>query len=394
MSTKRKVNGARQSKTSNNSVETNQISVPASGQNVKIEKMMKQHEELMESQKFISMQYDDVVKELKKCVDANNELKKELAAVSRKCIELNVIVSGLQSKQNRDEQERLNRNVIVRGIKYSEDAHAALHKIAVLSDFALQNEDVISVKQQQFNNKDSVITAQFREVDKKKQFVKAAKQKKISTQMYGYDGASQPIYVDPQITRESFLLFKAAKQLKKVGVRFVWLTIDGEILVREKPNAPITNIKNAKQIREIEKAILLRDKTSSGPKVNENARPLTIHNERARETHNTMNYTNDNSTATRNRNVTPVANVKMNGMNAKNSRSQTSTNNCKPSGSGATDMSNVARVGISRADSGSSLNKRVTIREDLNGVIQLHDTSAESNDISYYSDADDSTTTI
>lgn len=71
--------------------------------------------------------------------------------------------------------------------------------------------------------------------------------------MYGYAGEPQPIYVDTQITRESFLLFKLAKNLKKIGVKFVWLSLDGDILVREKPNAPIISIKNAAQISEIEK---------------------------------------------------------------------------------------------------------------------------------------------
>lgn len=47
----------------------------------------------------------------------------------------------------------------------------------------------------------------------------------------GHDGEPQPIHVVPQIKRESFLLFKAVKQLKKVAIEFVWLTIDGDTCV-------------------------------------------------------------------------------------------------------------------------------------------------------------------
>lgn len=112
----------------------------------------------------------------------------------------------LKSKHNRDEQDKLSGNVIIRGVRDDEGAGTALKKIAELSACSLQPDDVKSVKQQQYHNKGSVITAQFKNRETKKQFIKAAKQRKISTQMYGYDGEPQPIFVDPQITRKSFFL--------------------------------------------------------------------------------------------------------------------------------------------------------------------------------------------
>lgn len=39
--------------------------------------------------------------------------------------------------------------------------------------------------------------------------------------MYGYDGAAMPIYVEDQLTKETFYLFEETKKLKKIGVPFV-----------------------------------------------------------------------------------------------------------------------------------------------------------------------------
>lgn len=40
--------------------------------------------------------------------------------------------------------------------------------------------------------------------------------------MYGYAGEARPIYVDEQLTKDTFLLLKYTKRLKKVGVNYVW----------------------------------------------------------------------------------------------------------------------------------------------------------------------------
>lgn len=73
--------------------------------------------------------------------------------------------------------------------------------------------------------------------------------------MYGYGGEQLPIYVDPQLIRESFSLFEYAKKLKRVGIAFVWISVNREILVREKPTSNITNVKTEAQIDAIERGI-------------------------------------------------------------------------------------------------------------------------------------------
>lgn len=106
----------------------------------------------------------------------------------------------------------------------------------------------------------------FKNETKRHEFVRAAKGKKISTAMYGYGGDARPIFVDPQLTRESFALFKHAKKLKKIGVAFIWISINGEILIREKPNTAIVNIKTAAQVDEIEREIILRSQSNKSNK--------------------------------------------------------------------------------------------------------------------------------
>lgn len=78
--------------------------------------------------------------------------------------------------------------------------------------------------------------------------------------MYGYGGESLPIYVDDQLTKETFLLFKETKQLKKIGIAFVWLS-NGNILVRETSDSQITRIESFTQLKEFEQSLLLKKQT-------------------------------------------------------------------------------------------------------------------------------------
>lgn len=77
--------------------------------------------------------------------------------------------------------------------------------------------------------------------------------------MLGYDGDEMPVYVDEQITKESFMLFKNAKKLKKVGYAYVWIS-NGDIMVRRNPKSPFIKITSQEQIDSLETAELLRKK--------------------------------------------------------------------------------------------------------------------------------------
>lgn len=107
----------------------------------------------------------------------------------------------------------------------------------------------------------------FHDENKKREFIKAAKKAKVSAQSYGYTDKSGPIYVDEQLTKQTFLLFKRAKELKRQGFKFVWIS-NGEILVRESETSPVIRITAESQIIEIENEILLSKKNTKGDKRN------------------------------------------------------------------------------------------------------------------------------
>lgn len=224
----------------------------------RLDTLTRQYNEVMQSQQFISTQYDELLKDMKRVTEQNLVLRRELTAVIKKCDTLTKEANEIKAKLNFNEQEKLNMNVLIRGISTNEDAHEATKKIAHIADVDMNDVDIQAAKQIKYADKEPVIMVKFNNAEKKRQFVKAAKAKRISTQTYGYSGEPRPIYVDEQLTSESFQLFKSTKKLKKIGVRFVWIA-DGKILVREHENSTIYNIKTLSQLLELEKEIILRN---------------------------------------------------------------------------------------------------------------------------------------
>lgn len=116
--------------------------------------------------------------------------------------------------------------------------------------------DIVFANQSTAENKTPTITAKFSSQQKKVEFLKAAKKKRLSTQMYEYDGDSVPMYVDEQLTKYTYTLFAQAKDLKKVGIKHVWVS-NGDVLYRQTDDSQTKRIHSSSQIKEIEKAIML-----------------------------------------------------------------------------------------------------------------------------------------
>lgn len=192
-------------------------------------------------------------------IDENNKLKTELSSLTKKHSILSAEVNGLKAKFNAEEQKNMNSNVLIRGINADEDALSVVTNVAELANIEIKQGDVVTARRIHSKTKESCVMVQFAVDTKKRDVVKASKAKRLNTQMYGYTGEARPIYVDEQLTRESFLLFKRAKNLKKYGVKFVWIA-NGNILAREAPNEAVIHIKTMDQITEMEHAIMIRDK--------------------------------------------------------------------------------------------------------------------------------------
>lgn len=224
-----------------------------------VSECMKQQKDLVTSQQFVSSQYDDLNNKFKELSDSNKEMRNELNSVVKKCREQAMEIESLKSRLNAREQEKISNNAVVRGISMNDDARESIKKIATLAGVILNDGELSSARHIRNDNKPPAIVASFTQNEKKSEFIKLAKQKRISTVDFGYNGDARPIFVDHQLTTASFNLFLEAKKLKKLGVAYVWIA-NGNILVREKAGRPATKVTSITQLKEIESEIILRTK--------------------------------------------------------------------------------------------------------------------------------------
>lgn len=138
----------------------------------------------------------------------------------------------LKSKRNKDEEHKFSGNVIIRGVNVDEGANTALKITAEVAACSLQPDD--SVKQKKYHKKCSVITAELRGREKTTQFNKAAK-KKTPCKCADMVASHYQFSLTHKLHEILSCYSNPRRSYKKLGVRFVWLAIDGEILIREKP---------------------------------------------------------------------------------------------------------------------------------------------------------------
>lgn len=219
-----------------------------------ISSLKKQCTDISKSQQYLSDSHDNFIAQLKKCTDENKHMRNEITSLTTKCSLLSKELEQVKAQVNSHEQAKLSSNVLIRGIRLADDPQAAVHKIAALIEMQQELSKDITVKRITYPKRDPVLVVSFTDEQLKRKFVKEAKKKRISTQMFGYEGADKPVYVDEQLTRETFLLFKHAKELKTKGCKFVWIA-NGDIMIRTDESAPYIKITNKHQIDKIEKSL-------------------------------------------------------------------------------------------------------------------------------------------
>lgn len=84
----------------------------------------------------------------------------------------------------------------------------------------------------------------------------------ISTQTLGYTGEPKPIYVDEQLTHETFILFKHAKNFKKSGYNYTWIA-NGDIMAWLNSTAPLVKITSKQQVDQKERDVFLKKQSDN-----------------------------------------------------------------------------------------------------------------------------------
>lgn len=216
---------------------------------LKLDKITNQLRDLVKSHEFLSTKYDELVETVKEFSQSNKKLKQEVEAVKKRNSQMNTELSELKSKITAIEQRTLNSNVVIRGIDKGNDPQQMVQKIATIVGVDIEGKvesrsTVIAGK--------PVIIAKFKDLDAKVNFIKTAKKKKISTNTLGFAGEPIPVYVDEQLTKDTYQLLARAKQLKKAGIKYIWVT-NGEVLIRANDEAKVIKILSVHQVTELEK---------------------------------------------------------------------------------------------------------------------------------------------
>lgn len=218
--------------------------------------------ELERSQEFLSSQHDSFGVAMLKCNDFTKQLRTDLVSVSKNCSVMKDEVDDVKSRQITEIQKKVVNTALIRGAKEEDDPSSVVQKIANVIQMDNITEKVESATIRKNVNKESVIFVKFSDSEAARDFVRESKRRKISTHCIGYTDDRKPIYVDEQLTRDTFLLFKYAKKLKKIGCMFVWIS-GGDIMARKNSKSPFIRIKSKSHVDSIEKDLLLNARSDT-----------------------------------------------------------------------------------------------------------------------------------
>lgn len=219
--------------------------------------LTKKHTDVVASQQFLSSAYDQLLAQVSECSKANKQLRSEITSLTTKYKTMSIEMEQMKTQSNTQQQKTLSSNVLIRGVIENDDPYAAVHKIAALIEMQEKIDDTVAVKRIKHDGKPSVIYVTFPNEETKQLFVREAKAKRISTQMLGYQGEPKPVYVDEQVTKDTFMLFKYTKKLKQIGCKYVWLA-NGHIMTRISSTSRFVRITHKSQVDAIERELLLK----------------------------------------------------------------------------------------------------------------------------------------
>lgn len=205
------------------------------------------------------------VRELRKSVDFLSEKYEEerrrnmvitdmLEAFSKENKSLKQDVERLKSILNVQQNNQIKNNVRVNGLDCAVGDDAGnfnkIKKVLNYIDVNLSREEVADIKCFKRNHNSNVVIS-LGSIEKKREILKArAKKGKITVRNCGLGDSDSQVFIDEELTRDSYLLFKKARNLKTVGYKYVWHR-DGKVLTRKNDGDPVVVIKNETILNEI-----------------------------------------------------------------------------------------------------------------------------------------------
>ncbi|CAG9771551.1 unnamed protein product [Ceutorhynchus assimilis] len=212
-----------------------------------IRDLQKEMRECRKSVDFISQMYEEEKKRTKALSVMVNEISRENRTLKEE-------VEKLKSVRNKEENKKLDKNLCITGLisdeSDKENLQNKLHSLFQALEVTVpESEYKVLENIETRNGMKTVISLENK--DKKYVILKArAKKGKITTSSVGVGDENTPIYINEDMSKDTYTLFKKAKELKNVDYKHVWHR-DGKILARKNDNDKPVHIKNEAMLDEL-----------------------------------------------------------------------------------------------------------------------------------------------
>lgn len=209
------------------------ICVPGNDNNSQLSTILLEMREMKETMKFMSLQYDDILKGVKKNTKTIQELKKENKELKDDVNNLKETVSFLNNV-------RVRNDCVINGLKYDEKVNAAdiVLNIAKQTGAKISGDDVEDayfVSRRAQSNKSSVVV---KFANKRSKTVFMKEKRKLR-----YLEDTKNIYINDFLSRDNIALLKHAQSLKSAGYKFIF-SANGSIFAKQRDDSRPIRIKS------------------------------------------------------------------------------------------------------------------------------------------------------
>lgn len=211
-----------------------------------VRQLQEENKEIIRSFDFLSGQWEEERKRSKVLEDMVGDLSKENQVLRRD-------VDRLQLSLNKEESKKLVNNLSITGLITENDSkEQAVEKTLALFSFLdtpISSNDVAHFKQVPTKSGVKII-ATLKPEHKKQILATRSKKGKLTLRNTKFGDSDARIFVDEELTKETYHLFKHSKQLKGVGYKYVWHR-EGKILARKNDDSDIIFIRNASHVNDL-----------------------------------------------------------------------------------------------------------------------------------------------
>lgn len=212
--------------------------------------MNKKFSELVKSITFNGEMMEDLQRTVKMVLEENKQLRKEQTDLKNKINNMEKEITVLKKKIMKEENQERRKNVIITGIKSNKDLEINVKKIISKLKVPAVNFNMV-VLPSKVPDKE-VIIVKFENEDQRNQMIENRKKQPLTTKDCGVNELDTKIYINEDLSRNTRLLFNKARELKKIGYKYVWCKHD-QVYARLKEGAAAIKITSMEQLAVIQR---------------------------------------------------------------------------------------------------------------------------------------------